>query len=110
VPIAALVTAVAFFTVLVATVKPLGTYIDDVFAGRPTLLQRFAGPVERFVYRLCHIDPALEMSWQRYTGALLAVSAMSVALTYVALRVQAWLPFNPQRFGNLAPISLGTPP
>jgi len=103
VPIAALVTAVAFFTVLVATVKPLGTYIDDVFAGRPTLLQRFAGPVERFVYRLCHIDPALEMSWQRYTRALLAVSAMSVALTYVALRVQAWLPFNPQRFGNLAP-------
>jgi len=103
VTIAALVTAVAFFAVLAATVKPLGGYMDAVFAGRRNLLTRVAGPIERLVYRVCRIDAQAEMSWKTYTFSLLALSFSGVAFTYVELRLQAFLPLNPQHFGNFAP-------
>ncbi len=99
----AVLTFLAFLAVLTLTVRPLGAYIDDVFAGRATLLARVLGPLERLIYRLCRIDPQIEMSWRSYTFALLAVSVASVVFVYAALRLQAFLPLNPQHFGNLAP-------
>jgi K+-transporting ATPase ATPase A chain len=92
-----------FFGVLFATVRPLGTYLDDVFAGRSQFLSRLVNPIERGVYRLCRIDPSSEMSWQSYAFALLAMSVASVAVVYAGLRVQGSLPINPQHFTNLAP-------
>jgi len=103
VTLAALLTAVAFFTVLVLTVRPLGAYMDAVFAGRSTFLAPMIRPLERCIYRLCRIDADEEMSWKTYTFSLLALSATSVAFIYAALQVQAFLPLNPQHFSNLAP-------
>ena len=96
-------TALAFFAVLLVAVKPLGSYIDDVFAGRRTFATPLLGRLETASYRLCRIDPDSEMTWQRYTFALIAVSITSIAAVYVVLRVQAYLPLNPQHFPNLAP-------
>jgi K+-transporting ATPase ATPase A chain len=103
VTVQSLLTGVAFFIVLTALVRPLGTYIDAVFAGRPTFLTRVLRPLERGIYRVCRIDEDAEMAWSTYTFALLALSVASVAVVYLALRVQAFLPLNPQGFGNLAP-------
>jgi K+-transporting ATPase ATPase A chain len=103
VPLASCLTAVAFFLVLLLAVKPLGAHMDDVFAGRRNVLTRLFGGIERLVYRCCRIDPSAEMSWKTYTFSLLAVTLASVAFVYLALRVQAFLPLNPQSFGNLAP-------
>lgn len=99
----AIVTALALFAALIVSVVPLGTYIDAVFAGRPHALRRLLGPIETLIYRCVRIDPTVEMRWQTYTFALLAMSVASTVAVYVALRVQAVLPLNPQRFGNLAP-------
>jgi len=99
----ALLTAVAFFALLLLAVKPLGGFIDDVFAGRRTLLTPVLAPLERLVYRACRVDPDREMSWQSYTFALLAVTVASVAFLYAVLRLQAFLPLNPQGFPSLAP-------
>jgi len=96
-------TSLAFFAVVLLTVRPLGAYIDGVFAGRTTPASRIFGVLEAATYRLCRIAPHVEMTWRTYAFALLSVSVTSVAFTYVALRVQAFLPFNPQHFGNLSP-------
>ena len=98
-----IITAIAFFVILFFTVRPLGAYIDDVFAGRRTFASRLIVPVELAIYRVCRVAPLLEMTWQAYAFALLAMSAASIAIVYVALRTQAVLPFNSQHFGNLAP-------
>jgi len=103
VSLASISTAVAFFVTLLLTVKPLGAYIDDVFAGRENVLSRVFGAPERLLYRVCRIDPDVEMSWQSYAFSLLAVTVTSVAFVYAALRLQAFLPLNPQGFGNLPP-------
>lgn len=84
---------IAFFilAILLAT-KPLGLYLVAVYEGRV----RWLAPVERLFYRAAGVDPAHEQHWTVYAGAMLAFSAVSMLLTYAALRVQHLLPLNPQ--------------
>jgi K+-transporting ATPase A subunit len=55
------------------------------------------------IYKICRIDPAREMSWKTYLLAVLGFSVVGFAYLYTLLRTQAYLPFNPQHFGNVAP-------
>src|SRR5690349_13647147 len=82
-----LVFALAVF----AITKPAGLYLLRVYDGS----LRWLAPVERAIYRVCGIDPDEEQHWTRYTAALLLFSAVSMLVTYVALRLQHHLPLNP---------------
>src|SRR5579884_610551 len=88
-----------FFVLIVASAKPLGSFIANVIEGRKTFLSPILGPLERLVYKLCGIDPAQEQRWTQYTAALLAFSAFSRILLYALQRLQGFLPFNPQHYG-----------
>jgi K+-transporting ATPase ATPase B chain len=46
---------VLYFGVLLLLARPLGSYMAQVYEGRPSRLVRMLGPVERFFYRLCGI-------------------------------------------------------
>jgi len=86
---------IGFFALAVLLVtKPLGLYLVAVYEGRV----RWLAPVERLLYRLAGVDPEEDQHWTRYAGAMLLVSAVSMLLTYLALRLQHLLPFNPQGF------------
>jgi hypothetical protein len=61
-----------YFLVLILLEKPLGAFMARVYSGEKTWLDPFVGPVERLLYRLAGIDPAAEMGWKAYTGAMLA--------------------------------------
>ncbi len=91
------------FVVLFALARPLGAYMDAVFAGRRTFATPVVVPLERAIYRICRIDAERETRWQTYAFALLAFSFASVAVTYAALRLQSFLPLNPQHFPGLPP-------
>jgi potassium-transporting ATPase potassium-binding subunit len=95
--------AILVFALVCVLVKPLGAYMARVFEGERVFLSPVVGPLERVTYRLCRIEPAREMSWKGYAFAVLAFSLVSVVYLYALLRLQAFLPLNPQRFGNLAP-------
>ena len=56
---------------------------------------RFFEPIERFIYRLCGIDPDREQRWTGYGASLLAFSLVSVLFLYAMLRLQHVLPLNP---------------
>jgi K+-transporting ATPase ATPase A chain len=94
---------VLFLAVVLLLVKPLGWYMARVFEGKPCGLDKVLGPVERLIYRICGVQPAREMSWQRYALALLAFSVAGFASLYAILRVQQWLPFNPEHMSAVAP-------
>ncbi len=98
-----ILTAVAFFAILFLSVKPLGGYIDDVFAARRTFFTPILAPLESAIYRACRINPAAEMPWRTYCFALLALSLAGVVSVYAVLRLQAFLPLNPQHFAGFAP-------
>ena len=43
------------------------------------------------------------MNWQQYSVAMLVFSAISLLMTYLVERAQAWLPWNPQHLAGVAP-------
>ncbi len=91
---------IAFFlSVLLLLVKPLGSYMAGVYAGRRGVLSLLLGPAERACYRLAGVDAAAEMSWPQYARALLAFNAFGLLFLYLLLRLQRWMPLNPQGFG-----------
>jgi potassium-transporting ATPase potassium-binding subunit len=94
-----------FFLLVLACVKPLGSFIATVIEGRRNFLTPVLGPVERLIYRICGVTETEEQHWTRYAGALLAFSAFSALLLYAIQRLQLWLPFNPQGYGagNVSP-------
>ncbi len=84
---------ILFFSLCVLLVsKPLGVYLVRVYDGSATWLRA----VERVIYRVCGVDASEDQHWTRYTSAMLLFSVASMLLTYVALRLQHVLPFNPQ--------------
>jgi K+-transporting ATPase ATPase A chain len=93
----------AFAAVILALTKPLGIYMHRVFEGDQQPLRRFFGPIERWTYRLCGVDPRSEQTWTGYTGALLAFSTLGVLVTYAIQRLQHVLPFNPQGLPPVGP-------
>ncbi len=95
--------ALVIFGLVILCVKPLGGYMARVFQGERTLLTPVLGPLENAIYKVCRVDPAQEMKWYTYLFAVLGFHVVGLAFLYVLLRTQAWLPLNPQGFGNLAP-------
>ncbi|HET9343978.1 MAG TPA: potassium-transporting ATPase subunit KdpA [Candidatus Eremiobacteraceae bacterium] len=94
---------IVFFALVIALTKPLGAYMARVFEGQKTTLTPVFAPVERLVYKLCRIDPRVEMSAATYLFAVLAFSVVGLLYMYALLRTQAYLPLNPQHFANVAP-------
>src|SRR3984957_9617086 len=94
---------VLFVTALFLVTKPLGIFLVRVFERQKTWLDFLLRPVEKLIYRLTAVDETREMRWTEYGVAMLAFSGVSMVLLYLMERVQVWLPFNPQKFANLAP-------
>jgi potassium-transporting ATPase potassium-binding subunit len=94
-----------YLVVVVALVKPVGTYMALVFADAPNRVNRFGRGIENGIYRLCGIDRSEDMGWRRYALAMLVFNVMGVLAVYLLQRVQQWLPFNPQHFAAITPDS-----
>lgn len=87
---------VLYFVILLALVKPLGTFMAKVYQGERTFLDPVLGPVERFVYRLSGVHVDDEMDWKAYALAVILFNALGMLAVYLLQRTQAILPLNPQ--------------
>ncbi len=86
-----------FLVIVTVCVRPLGGYMHRVFERRRTLLDRLCVPVERWIYRLARIDPAVEMNAAQYIVAFLVSGLIGTVFLYAILRFQHFLPwFFPQ--------------
>jgi potassium-transporting ATPase potassium-binding subunit len=95
---------IAVFLALVLLVtKPMGVFITRVFNRERTFLDPALRPVERVIYRLTGVDENHEMRWTEYAASMLLFSLVSMLLLYLLLRVQQWLPLNPQKFAGVPP-------
>jgi potassium-transporting ATPase potassium-binding subunit len=102
---ASVVLEVVFLAAVLLCVKPLGLYMANVMEGQPIWPLRIGAPLERWIYRLCGINPGLEMGWKHYTLALLVFNTLGALAVYLLQRLQLWLPLNPQHFANVSPDS-----
>jgi K+-transporting ATPase ATPase A chain len=92
-----------FLAAVAAVTAPLGGFMARVFARERTWLDPVLRPIERLIHRLTGVDETHEMRWTEYGLAVLAFSLVSMLALYGLMRVQAFLPLNPQGLGNLAP-------
>src|SRR5216683_1561212 len=98
-----------YLFVIFLVTKPLGVFMTRVFNREKTFLNPIFRPVESLVYRLTGVDENREMRWTEYAVAMLLFSGVSMALLYLIERTQKWLPFNPQKLGNVDPaLAFGT--
>ena len=89
---------ILFFVVLLALVKPFGTFMARVYQGERTFLTPALVPCENLLYRICGVNRDEEMGWQRYAVALLLFNIAGGLVLFAILLLQGVLPLNPQNF------------
>ena len=52
-----------YFLLVTAISVPLGLYMASVFSHERTFLDRVLTPIESLIYRICGINPGVEMGW-----------------------------------------------
>ncbi len=84
-----------FLALLLVTVRPLGGYMNRVFAGETTPLSWLMRPIEAVIYRLAGVRPAEEQAWYHYALSFMMFHLPGMVLLYALLRLQDALPYNP---------------
>ena len=93
---------VLVYLALLTALTPLaGWWLYAVFMRRETPLDRVLGPIERRLNRLCGIDPNVEMRALHYGLSLLAFNLIGLLALFLQLRMQGFLPLNPQHVPGL---------
>jgi len=98
-----MVQVIIYFSVLLLVAKPLGGYMAAIYEGRLPGFARFLSPLEKAAYKIGGIHPEEEMTWKGYALAFLAFNLAGFLALYAMLRLQAFLPANPQDMAGMAP-------
>jgi potassium-transporting ATPase potassium-binding subunit len=87
----------------------IGGYMLKVYRGERVWLSRVIRPVEQLAYKAIGADEDHEQGWVAYLVSILAVTLVSIVFTYLVLRFQDHLPFNPEGLpGVPAPLAFNT--
>ncbi len=98
-----------FLIVLTLLVKPVGTYITNVYQGKRTFLSPILMPLENLVYKAAGIKHDEEMDWKDYAKAMLLFNGLGLIVLFLILLLQGMLPLNPQGFpGFDLPLAFNT--
>src|SRR5579871_6852318 len=89
-----LVGVVLIFLITVLLSYPLGRYLAKVFKGEKTILD-FMNPVEKWIFRICGIDPRKSMNWKEFLKAMLTINLLWFVYGFFLLIFQDKLPLNP---------------
>src|SRR5206468_1776198 len=93
-----------YLIALALVTKPMGLYLMHVLdPNGKTWLDPVLAPVEQFTYRAMGVDPRKEHDWKQYTLAMLLFSLVGCLFTYAILRLQHFLPLNPQKLAGVSP-------
>ena len=68
-----LIGSIAQIVLMVVLAYPLGKYIAKVYRGEKTCLD-FLAPMERWIFKICGINPNEEMNWKSFLKALLTIN------------------------------------
>jgi potassium-transporting ATPase potassium-binding subunit len=94
-----------YLGLILVCAKPLGAYMANVFEGRRTFMHPLLRWLEVLTYKITGAREEVEQRWTQYTASLLSFSIFGFLIVYLLQRAQAYLPFNPQKFGagNVSP-------
>lgn len=88
-----------YSAVLVALAWPLGALIEKVMTGGFAFARRVEAPL----FRAAGINSDTEHGWLRYALGLLVFNGLGLVTLYALLRLQGFLPWNPQHLPGVSP-------
>ncbi len=104
-----IIAAVITYTAVGVGAWFIGGYMLKVYRGERVWLSRVIRPVEQLTYKAIGADENHEQGWVAYLVSILAVTLVSIVFTYLVLRFQDHLPFNPEGLpGVPAPLAFNT--
>ena len=92
-----------FFLLVVLVTRPVGGLLARVADNSRAMRVPVLGSIERGLYRAAGVDPATEQGWVAYAAAMLTFKLACFLAVYGILRLQAWLPLNPDGHGAVPP-------
>lgn len=87
--------------VLVLLVKPLGTYLYQVFRNEGNGTDKWFSWLEKPIFALIGLKERKGMTWKGYAISFVITNIVLVAAGYLILRMQRVLPFNPNGIDNM---------
>ena len=81
---------IIMFLLTVLLAYPLGKYIAKVFNGEKTITD-FMNPLERFIFRICGINPKESMNWKEFLKAMLTINMLWLVYAFFLLIFQGKL-------------------
>ncbi|MBR2567654.1 MAG: potassium-transporting ATPase subunit A [Paenibacillus sp.] len=82
--------------------RPTGHYIAHAFSNERTGLDRWFGPLENLIYRLCGIRQE-NQSWKQYAMSVVLSNSLMILIVYTIFRIQCMLPLNPSGVASMEP-------
>ena len=84
-------------------VIPAGAYLYHIMAGKHTAGDPVFDRIDGVIYKISGIHKEKQMDWKQYAAALLLTNGAMMLLSYLVLRLQHFLMFNPNDIGSMAP-------
>src|ERR1035441_2412279 len=75
------------FIVSLLLALPLGAYMSKVYSSDKNLFD-FLKPFERFIFKVCRINPMQEMNWKQYLIAMAMINSVWLIYGFIMLMVQ----------------------
>lgn len=96
------ISGVVFILLLIFILSyPLGKYISKVFKGEK-VWSDFLSPLEKFIFKICGINPNESMDWKENMKALLRLNLVFFLWSIIILMIQGYIPiWNPVKISNM---------
>jgi K+-transporting ATPase ATPase A chain len=79
---------------------PVAVLMKKTYNGEKSFLN-FMLPVEKFIFKICRIDPGIEMDWKQYLLSLMFIQVFWFVFGFVILLIQGLLFLNPAHIPNM---------
>ena len=93
---------VAILGAALAAARLIAPYVARVFTRAPGRLDSFLNPIENAIYRVTGVDPLHPMGWKEYFLSGLLLNVVQMAIAFLVLSFQGFLPLNPQGFRGMS--------
>jgi len=92
--------AVFIFIVAILLAIPVATLMKKTYNNDESFMD-FVLPFEKFICKICNIDPGEEMGWKKYLSTLLLIQIFWFVFGFLILLVQGRLLLNPAHIPNM---------
>ncbi len=92
---------IAVLLIMVLAAVPLSKYLAHIFKYEPTFLDKLINPFENLTFRFLNIKKEEEMTWTTYLKIGLVINFLMLAVVFLILRFQNYLPFNQMHYPGI---------